>query len=231
MDLLQSIPFQLFKDNKLDLTMCVQNVKSYPQLNQVLDDYFTKRPEEINIVANELIGANLLNLTLSLAITNQNFDYKETILILLKHGIDVNNPRFRPLRCSVFCIDRMKILLDHGADINGMDSTTALSHACWKGLLDSSIFLMERGADPNIHTKPNYLPLVYLCSFLDYTYFPEENLDEGKKLALMILDKMHVKIPKDKAILVNKILGDFLEIDFNKYEHVFCDEGFGLISN
>ena len=78
-------------------------------------------------------------------------------------------------------LEAVRILLDHGADMNAVDTTqettrggTALSNACAEGYVEIARLLLERGADPTIPDKDGRVALDLVA--------------EGSEIAQMILD-------------------------------------------
>jgi ankyrin repeat protein len=101
-----------------------------------------------------------------------------------------------------------KALLDGGIDVNEMtgDHTSALMIACINGKFDTAMFLLERGADPQIASLANGTPLygVINVQWAPKVFYPQPTLklEETTHLELMaaLLDhgaNPNVKLKKD----------------------------------
>jgi ankyrin repeat protein len=90
----------------------------------------------------------------------------DSVKLLLDNGADAGSLGIRYLQTPLFCAaaaphpiavktELIQLLLDHGANINGVSivdaqSVTVLSHACSSNDVDLVRWLLERGADPDL---------------------------------------------------------------------------------
>ncbi|MBI4663249.1 MAG: ankyrin repeat domain-containing protein [Verrucomicrobia bacterium] len=97
------------------------------------------------------------------------FKHYETAAFLLENGMNPNHMnwrRFTLLHDMAFTgeVQKARLLLDHGADINAMDddySSTPPGYAAHWGKREMAAFLMERGAEVNKAGAPRATPMAW----------------------------------------------------------------------
>ena len=144
-------------------------------LEWIIDsDYENIPPEKVFIATKLLLDAGYdLNkidthgdIETSIFMVIGNDDNIEIVKLLLSHGINPNNPKYRRNLLTIpsqnGAIKIVKLLLDSGADPNKVDTIygrTALIEASYNGNTESVRLLLDSGADPNIPDYDNETPL------------------------------------------------------------------------
>jgi len=143
-------------------------------LEWIIDSDYDGPPEKVLVATKLLLDAGYnLNKTdkdgdIETSIFNiiGNDDNIEIVKLLLSHGINPNNPKYRRNLLTIpsqnGAIKIVKLLLDSGADPNKVDTIygrTALIEASYNGNTESVRLLLDSGADPNIPDYDNETPL------------------------------------------------------------------------
>jgi len=92
----------------------------------------------------------------------------EVFRLFLEHGANPNILReHQPLSFSLWRnVDSLRVLLDHGADINMRDEAgdTPLLFYLWNGRWDATFLLLERGADIDVKNNSGTTPEVAIAN-------------------------------------------------------------------
>ena len=97
------------------------------------------------------------------------FKHYDIAAFLMEHGMNPNHMNWRHTtllhdKAYLGDIQKARLLLDHGADINAVDEeyrSTPLGFAARWGQREMVAFLLERGADPNTSGAPWATPLAW----------------------------------------------------------------------
>jgi len=143
-------------------------------LEWILDSDYDRPPEKLFVATKLLLdaGYNLNKIDIHGDIESSIFDVIgnddniEIVKLLLSHGIDPNNPKYRRNILTIpsenDAIEILKLLLDSGADPNKVDTIygrTALMNGVMINNIEIVKLLLDSGADPNIPDYDNETPL------------------------------------------------------------------------